>query len=242
MVKTLLLPPVITSFIKMSMRTRALVFSTFFGSCLAIGLLLVSMTTKHWVRANPRRHTSSEAKGDVNFGLFYGNQHINLGFGVRTYPVDVYTFIRTENGDTSFWLWLLTTLGTGFGLLACAVAAIAAVLKSASAAKRGGTMVLLLTANISAAGAQVVAFVAWLVQFYHYLIHNVLLTEHQQQHWYSTGLASLGYCFYLVVISTIVVLLNITILLYARRRESRDRRLRLEPESKDKHQAAIMLY
>jgi len=91
------------------------------------------------------------------------------------------------------------------------VAAIAAVLKSASAAKKGGTMVLLLAANISAAGAQVVAFGAWLVQFYKYFTLNVLLAEHQQQHWYSTGLAYLGYSFYLVVISTIVVLLNIAV-------------------------------
>ncbi|XP_001989559.2 uncharacterized protein LOC6563639 isoform X1 [Drosophila grimshawi] len=227
--------------IKMSIRTRALVFSTFFGSCLAIGLLLASMTTNHWVRAYPRRGNSTEAKGDVNFGLFYGNQNLNPGFGVRTYPVDVYSFIRTEHGDTSFWLWLLTTLGTGFGLLACAVAAIAAVLKSASAAKKNGTMVLLLAANVSAAGAQVVAFLAWLVQFYQYLIHNVLIAEHQQQHWYSTGLAYLGYSFYLVVISTIVILINITILLYAKRREHRDRH-RMEPLSKDKNTAAIMLY
>ncbi|XP_017015406.1 uncharacterized protein [Drosophila takahashii] len=225
----------------MSMRTRALVFSTFFGSCLAIGLLLVSMTSNHWVRASPRRNSSAEAKGEVNFGLFYGNQHLNPGFGVRTYSVDVYTFVRTENGETSFWLWLLTTLGTGFGLLACAVAAIAAVLKSASAAKRGGTMVLLLAANISAAGAQVVAFVAWLVQFYNYFALNVLLAEHQQQHWYSTGLAYLGYSFYLVVISTTVVLLNIAVLLYAERRDLRDRQS-LEPPSEDKNKAATMLY
>ncbi|XP_017119882.1 uncharacterized protein LOC108141165 [Drosophila elegans] len=225
----------------MSMRTRALVFSTFFGSCLAIGLLLVSMTSNHWVRADPRRKNSAEAKGEVNFGLFYGSQHLNPGFGVRTYPVDVYSFVRTENGDTSFWLWLLTTLGTGFGLLACAVAAIAAVLKSASAAKRGGTMVLLLAANISAAGAQVVAFVAWLVQFYNYFTVNVLLAEHQQQHWYSTGLAYLGYSFYLVVISTIVVLGNLAVLLYAKHRDLCDRQ-RLEPPSEDKNKAAIMLY
>ncbi|XP_034116491.1 uncharacterized protein LOC117576066 [Drosophila albomicans] len=226
---------------KMSIRTRALVFSTFFGSCLAIGLLLVSVTTNHWVRAYPRRINSTEAKGDVNFGLFYGSQYLNLGIGERCHPLEVYSFIRTEHGDNSFWLWLITTLGTGLGLLACAVAAIAAVLKSASAAKKGGTMVLLLASNISAACAQIVAFVAWLVQFYQYLIHNVLLTEHQKQHWTSTGLASLGYSFYLVVISTIVVLINIIILLYAKRREHRDRH-RLEPLSKDKNQAAIMLY
>ncbi|XP_039492432.1 uncharacterized protein LOC120452335 [Drosophila santomea] len=225
----------------MSLHTRALVFSTFFGSCLAIGLLLVSMTTNHWVRATPRRKNSLDAKGEFNFGLFYGSYHLNPGFGFRTNSVDVYTYVRTENGDTSFGLWLLTTVGTGFALLACAVAAIAAVLKSASAAKRGGAMMLLLTSNICAAAAQIVAFVAWLVQFYQYFIHNVLLTEHQQQHWYSNGLAYLGYSFYLVVISTVVVLLNIAVLMYARRRDLRDRQC-LEAPSDDKNKAAIMLY
>lgn len=82
------LPPVHTSVIKMSMRTRALVFSTFFGSCLAIGLLLVSLTTNHWVRATPRRDASTQAKGEVNFGLFTGNHHLNLGFGVRSTQFD----------------------------------------------------------------------------------------------------------------------------------------------------------
>lgn len=73
---------------KMSIRSRALVFSTFFGSCLAIGLLLVSVTTNHWVRAYPRRKNLTDASGDVNFGLFYGSQYLDVGIGVRCYPVD----------------------------------------------------------------------------------------------------------------------------------------------------------
>lgn len=80
--------------VKMSLRTRALVFSTFFGSCLAIGLLLTSMTTNHWVRAYPRRTNTTEAKGDVNFGLFYGNQNLNPGFGVRNNQVDGEAFVH----------------------------------------------------------------------------------------------------------------------------------------------------
>lgn len=99
----------------MSIRTRALVFSTFFGSCIAIGLLLVSLTTNHWVRAYPKRINSTvstsklphfqcndikylytnlyiaffcqDSKGDINFGLFYGNKDLNYGFGVRTTPI-----------------------------------------------------------------------------------------------------------------------------------------------------------
>ena len=43
----------------MSLRIRALVFSTFFGSCIAIGLLLVSLTTNSWVRATPKKRNST---------------------------------------------------------------------------------------------------------------------------------------------------------------------------------------
>ncbi|XP_018786675.1 PREDICTED: uncharacterized protein LOC108967600 [Bactrocera latifrons] len=223
----------------MSIRTRALVFSTFFGSCIAIGLLLVSLTTNHWVRAYPKRLNSTDSKGDINFGLFYGNKDLNYGFGVRTTPIIVYTFDQNGPETMNFWLWLITALGTGFGLLTCAISAIAAVLKAASAAKRPATMVLLFASNISSAAAQVIAFVCWLVQFYQYLQQNVLAV--QDRHWYSHGLAYLGYSFYLVIASTLVVILNIIILLHAKRRERADRQ-RLEPPSEEKNQGAIMLY
>lgn len=141
----------------------------------------------------------------------------------------------------NFWLWLITALGTGFGLLSCAIAAIASVLKSASASKKHGTMLLLFASNISAAGAQVLAFVCWLVQFFQYLQHNVLAVEDHTLQWYSRGLAHLGYSFYMVIASTIVVLINITILIYAKRSEQREER-RLEPHDDEKNQSAIMLY
>jgi len=223
----------------MTIRTRALIFSTFFGSCIAIGLLLVSLTTNHWVRAYPRRRNSTDSKGEVNFGLFYGNKDLNYGFGTRSHPITVYTFIQNEPDTMNFWLWLITALGTGFGLLSCAIAAIASVLKAASAAKKRGTMVLLFASNISSAAAQVIAFICWLVQFYQYLTHNVLAMEDHK--WYSHGLAYLGYSFYLLIAATLVVVLNIMVLIYAKRCEHHDRQ-RLEPPSEEKNQSAIMLY
>ncbi|XP_067618606.1 clarin-2 [Eurosta solidaginis] len=223
----------------MSMRTRALVFSTFFGSCIAIGLLLVSLTTNHWVRAYPKRLNYTNSSGDINFGLFYGNKALNYGVGVRSSPIIVYTFDQNGPETMNFWLWLITALGTGFGLLSCAISAIAAVLKAASAGKRPGTMILLFASNISSAASQVVAFICWLVQFYQYLQHNVLAA--QDRNWYSHGLAFLGYSFYLVIASTLVVIINIFILLHAKRSEQRDRQ-RLEPLSEEKNQGAIMLY
>uniref|UniRef100_A0A1A9WY22 Uncharacterized protein n=1 Tax=Glossina brevipalpis TaxID=37001 RepID=A0A1A9WY22_9MUSC len=225
----------------MSLRTRALVFSTFFGSVLAIGLLLVSLTTNSWVKAYPKRRNSPESKGEVSYGLFYGIKELDSGFGVRSYPVDVYTFIQTEQEPMNFWLWLITALGTGFGLLGCAISAIAAVFKAASAAKKPGTMLVLFASNISSALSQILAFICWLIQFFQYLQHNVLAIEDRRHNWYSQGLSSLGYSFYLIVVSTLVVFLNITILLHARRCEKRDMQ-RLEPPSEEKHQSAIMLY
>ncbi|TMW40844.1 hypothetical protein DOY81_014076, partial [Sarcophaga bullata] len=59
-----------------------------------------------------------ESSGDVSYGLFYGNKDLNSGFGVRSYPVDVYTFIQTQPDTMNFWLWLITPLGTReFGLI-----------------------------------------------------------------------------------------------------------------------------
>lgn len=140
-----------------------------------------------------------------------------------------------------FWLWLMTTLGTGFGLLTCAISAIAAVLKAASASKKPGTMLVLIASNVFAAASQVIAFISWLIEFYQYLQHNVLAVEDHKHNWYSHGLAALGYSFYLVILSTLVVLINLSILLYARHCERRDRQ-RLEPTSAEKNQSAIMLY
>ncbi|XP_023292007.2 uncharacterized protein LOC111675472 [Lucilia cuprina] len=225
----------------MTLRTRALVFSTFFGSCIAIGLLLVSLTTNSWVKATPKKRNSAESSGDVSYGLFYGTKELDSGFGVRSYPVDVYTFIQNQPDTMNFWLWLITALGTGFGLLSCAISAIAAVLKAASASKKPGTTLVLIASNISSAASQVMAFICWLVQFFQYLQHNVLAVEDHKLNWYSHGLASLGYSFYLIIISTLVVLINLIILLYARRCEHRYRQS-LEPPSEEKNQSAIMLY
>lgn len=141
----------------------------------------------------------------------------------------------------NFWLWLLTALGAGLGLLGSAISAISAVFKSASSAKGPINMLVLIASNISSAVTQVVAFVCWLIQFFQYLQHNVLAAADHKQHWYSNGLASLGYSFYMVMVSTLVVLINISILMYARHCERKDRQ-RFETPSEEKNQCAIMLY
>lgn len=72
----------------MSIKTRGLVFATFFGSCLVVGLLLASLTTDNWVESDARRHNSTTSIGKINFGLFSGRKGLNVAYGLRDYEID----------------------------------------------------------------------------------------------------------------------------------------------------------
>jgi clarin len=56
----------------MSLKTRSLVFATFFGSCCVIGLLIASLTTDYWITAQAKRQNTTASEGKINFGLFTG--------------------------------------------------------------------------------------------------------------------------------------------------------------------------
>lgn len=75
----------------MSIRTRGLVFATFFGNCLVVGLLVASLTTNYWIQAEAKRNnngTATAGEGRINFGLFYGYKNLNVGYGDRLGNVD----------------------------------------------------------------------------------------------------------------------------------------------------------
>lgn len=163
----------------MSMQTRGLVFATFFGNCLVVGLLVASLTTDYWVHAQAKRHSgggsgllvnsgiigtntttttsngtanatpAEQADGRINFGLFSGYKNLNVGYGSRPVTIDVVGFMRAEPAAMNWWLWLGAALGVGFATFASAVGAIASVLKSASFGKKRGTMVLLFVSNVA---------------------------------------------------------------------------------------------
>lgn len=150
-------------------------------------------------------------------------------------------FIRTEPDVMDYWLWLGTALGTGLALFSSAVSAVSSVLKSASATRKNGTMVVLIISNATSALSQIFAFVCWLTQFYKYLTNNVLAMEDISYHWYSTNMAYLGYSFYFIVAGIIIVIINIIILITVIKYERREKR-RVEPPCDEKTQGAIMLY
>lgn len=226
----------------MSLKTRSIVFATFFSSCLIVGLLVASLTTKNWIQGSAKRVNFNESIGQINFGLFSGHRRLNVGFGLRDYKIDVMAMIRDEPEVMSYWLWLGAALGTGLGVLGGVIAAIASVLKAASASKKTGTMVVLFVSNLLTGISQTIALVCWLIQFYNYLTHNVLLAEDRNNNWYSTGLTMLGSSFYFIAGGIALVVINLILLIVAVRLERWEKKKFLNPTTDDKTQGAIMLY
>ena len=79
----------------MSIKTRSLVFATFFGNCIVIGLLVGSLTTDCWLQAIAQKHTDSQListdkkqEGKIQFGLFGGTKQFDYGYGLRVSPID----------------------------------------------------------------------------------------------------------------------------------------------------------
>uniref|UniRef100_U5ER10 Putative conserved plasma membrane protein n=1 Tax=Corethrella appendiculata TaxID=1370023 RepID=U5ER10_9DIPT len=228
----------------MSLKTRAFVFATFFGSCLVVGLLVASLTTEYWVQAQAKRHNSSESEGKINFGLFGGSKHLNVAYGWRLHEINVLSIIRDEPDVINYWLWLGTTFGTGFSILASAISAVSSVIKSASSpsTRKTGTMVVLFVSNFLSGLSQILAFVCWILQFFQHLQHNVLVEADRTNQWYTTNNASLGHSFYFIVAGIVIVTINIILLSCAVKHERRVRTRVFDTPTDEKTQGAIMLY
>uniref|UniRef100_A0A0K8TNR9 Putative conserved plasma membrane protein n=1 Tax=Tabanus bromius TaxID=304241 RepID=A0A0K8TNR9_TABBR len=227
----------------MNIKVRGLIFATFFGSCFVIGLLLASLTTEYWVVSQARRSNSTESKssGDIHYGLFTGTKNLNVGYGVRSKSVKVFSFVQDEPEVMNFWLWLGTVVGNTLGLLTSTLAAIAAVLKAVSNSKNKNMMILLFFLNAVSGLMQGLGISSWVTLFCLYLSNNVLMQEDRNNNWYSRGLANIGLSFYLVVCSTIIAVINLLVLIAAYKEQNKKERSDKIP-CEEKTQGAIMLY
>lgn len=90
----------------MSLKTRSLVFATFFGNCLVVGLLVASLTTENWINAEGKRTNSTQSSAKIKFGLFTGHKSINSGYGVRNNTIDG----KTRKKNLLFSLFLHSNL------------------------------------------------------------------------------------------------------------------------------------
>ena len=226
---------------------KVLIFLTFFGSCIIIGLLLSSLVTTSWIQSHvtylANGSTSASEKsskyGHVQFGLFNYVKTLNHGYGERNEKdINVIEIVKAEDEQLgNYWLWLFTALGTGFSLFASSIAAVASVVGTI---KEQGGMALILASNVVSGLGQFVALLCWSIQFLMYLQHNVLLKVDQEK-WSSKDHATFGYSFYFIVFAFCIIILNIIFLMSARRADIRFRK-NLEGTSDEKEGNSIMLY
>lgn len=222
---------------------KVLIFLTFFGSCIVIGLLLSALVTNCWVVSDvsfisPSSGNASTKSqfGNIQLGLFDYQKALNHGYGLRHENFSVLNIIKTEDGFMDYWLWLFTALGTGFALFSSAVAAVASVIGTI---KQKGGMALMIASNAVSGIGQLVAFVCWVLQFVNHLQHNLVLSE-EKQRWSSAGQSTFGYSFFFIIFAFVVIIVNLVLLISATRIETRHRKS-LEP-IEEKEGNSIMLY
>lgn len=227
---------------------KVLIFLTFFGSCIIIGLILSSLVTTCWIVSNVSYLNGSNASasdrsstkyGFIQFGLFNYQKILNHGYGERIEKdINVIEVVKGDDEQLgNYWLWLFTALGTGFSLFTSAIAAVASVVATI---KEKSSMAIMLTANVVSGFGQFVALACWGIQFFTYLHHNVLLQVDQEK-WTSAGQATFGYSYFFILFAFIIIIINIVLLVLARRAEIRFRR-NLEGPMDEKEGNSIMLY
>lgn len=223
---------------------KILIFLTFFGSCIIIGLLSSALVTNCWIIAkvsfispgNITTKTQELRSGKIQLGLFNYQKALNHGYGLRHENYSILHILKTEDGFMDYWLWILTTLGTGFALFSSVIASVASVIGTI---RRNGGMVLMIVSNTSAGIGQLIAFICWNLQFLFYLKQNIVLLE-EKKHWTSANQATFGYSFLLIIIAFVIVLVNLVFLMSAIRIEKRHFK-NLKP-IEEKESNSIMLY
>ncbi|XP_063228603.1 clarin-2 [Bacillus rossius redtenbacheri] len=221
---------------------RGMIFVTFFGSCLVLGLIVAALGTKFWVVARAKRVSNpDESDGRINFGLFQGRKDLNVAYGWRTYPIDMLELMRTDRELLVHGLWVGTVGCLAASLLFVTLAAVFAVINTATtpAGALAGAPGLFVW-NCAALVLNVTAVALWGVQFFQKLQHNVMSQEDRDNQWYSEHMASLGYSFWFVVAAVVMLTVNIVVLYVgvARTREKKSP----EPMLEEKTNGAIMLY
>ncbi|KAF5284327.1 hypothetical protein FQA39_LY04620 [Lamprigera yunnana] len=182
----------------MNVFKRGMIFVTFFGSCVAIVLLVASLGTKQWVTARAKRTINPlESDGRIQFGLFEGRKELNVAYGWRSYEIDVIHLIKSEPEFLTYGLWIGTIVSVSLGLLFSAICGVFAAVNAATtpssclAGVRG-----LYIWNFLALIADLCAIGFWIAQFFLSIQKNVMSREDKDYMWTSEDMAELGYSFW----------------------------------------------
>ncbi|KAK7792200.1 hypothetical protein R5R35_005153 [Gryllus longicercus] len=226
----------------MTMFKRGMIFVTFFLSCLIIALLVAALGTKYWIVARARRISNpEESDGRINFGLFEGKKELNVAYGWRTYEIKMLELLHTDREFLIYGVWVATIGSLCAGVLFAALAAIFAVINTATTPSGSLTGVPgLYLWNFFTLFFNLAAVSLWITQFYQKLQYNVMSMEDQRNMWSSTDMAKFGYSFWFVVGATIASFVSLVII-YIGTNEGRQKKTP-QPMIEEKSNGAIMLY
>lgn len=219
---------------------RSFIFVTFLGCCLAVVLLSAAFGTKYWTVATAKNtHNPAKSNGKINVGLFEAEKSLNIGYGLRTYHVNVLELLQVEPDFLIYGLWFGTFASLSVSLLLSVICAIFAVINIATRPVGALTGIPgLYLWNTLAVLFEICAVSCWTFQFYHKLQYNMLSRDDRKLSWTSDGMAHLGHSFWFVIASAIIQIFNIIIISYG----TANRTKHISPVIEEKGNGAIMLY
>lgn len=114
-------------------------------------------------------------------------------------------------------------------------------MKSVSKPKTKWTTLLTMFCYLSLISS-IIAAITWLLQYNLYLKNNILIAKDQLDGWYSKDLTTLGYGFYIVIVSILITSLNAYYLNYIRSKEKQCLKASENLPNEEKSNGDIMLY
>jgi len=228
-----------------SLRQRSVIFCTFLLACLGLALLAGGLGTRYWIVAQAERESNNKSTGFIHFGLFEGTKRLNHGFGERVYPMDIVDILYRQRTFMVKELYVATIVCICASMLFGILAAISAVVNTASTPSTPVCHVPGMIAwNVIAALSSFAALLTWIVQYFVKLRENVLIREDKTRGgWTTAGKANIGHSFWLVVIAFAIFCLNVTILHFLRKRRNKSQNSkRAIVEATTKPNGNLMLY
>jgi len=228
-----------------SLRQRSVIFCTFLLACLGLALLAGGLGTPYWIVAQAEIESNNKSTGFINFGLIGGTKRLNVGWGERVDPMDIVDILYRQRTFMVKELYVATIVCICASMLFGILAAISAVVNTASTPSTPVCHVPGMIAwNVIAALSSFAALLTWIVQYFVKLRENVLIREDNTRGgWTSAGKANIGHSFWLVVIAFAIFCLNVTILHFLRKRRNKTQNSkRAIVEATTKPNGNLMLY
>uniref|UniRef100_A0A0K8S9F7 Clarin-3 n=1 Tax=Lygus hesperus TaxID=30085 RepID=A0A0K8S9F7_LYGHE len=220
----------------MNLYKNGMIFGTFLGSCLCIGLLAASLGTRYWIVSTAAIVNRTESDGKVFYGLFNGEKNLNFGIGWRTYELNV---PQEMSALMVYSYWLGTVCCMAAGIVFSSLSAVLAVVNSAT------TPIWTITGvpglylwNIVSIIFQSGAVALWVTLYFRKLQFSIMTSDDR---WSTEGRAFFGLSFWLVVASIGVQIINV-IFIYSATSDMRQKKKAAKPVIEEKTNGAIMLY